>query len=113
MVEAMNIKRLTARVWPVSAIASADAGDNHPEKDGARKHPEHIAIAEEYSRAGGLLTEMAKQPLPPAIAAQIPSSTKVTISDAGREANAIDAQIQDGPADQTRLYHLIARYPLW
>ena len=110
----MNLKRLTARIWPVAATASTDAGDNNPQKDGERKHPEHIAIAEEYSRAGSnTLTEMAAQPLHPAIAAQIPPSTKVTISDAGREANAIDAQIQDGPTDQTRLYHLIARFPLW
>lgn len=88
----MDVKRLTNLIWPVTAVASADAGDNDPEKDGARKHPEHIAIADEYSRAGGALADMARQPLHPAIAAQItPGETKVTISEEGREACRKDA----------------------
>jgi len=107
----MNIKRLTARIWPVAAADSTDAGDNNPDKDGARKHPEHIAVAEQYSRAGGLLAEMASQPLPHAIAVQLSASTKVTISDAGREACRLDAHIVDEiPAGPTRLYQGIARF---
>ena len=107
----MNIKRLTARIWPVVAVTAADASDNDPNKNGERSHPQHIAVAEQYSRAGGLLAEMASQPLPPSIAAQLPAGTKVTISEAGREASRLDAQnFDDIPSGPTRLYQGIARF---
>ena len=67
----MNIKRLTARIWPVAAATSTGTGDHDPDRNSARRNPEHTAAAE-------------------------PSAdTKVTISDAGREACRLDAHIVD------------------
>ena len=83
----MNIKRLTARIWPVAAAASTGTGDNDPNRNNVYRHPEYIA------------------------AAALSVDTKVTISDAGREACRLDAHIVDDiPASTTRLYQGIARY---
>ncbi len=90
----MPIERLPL-VLPVTAVVRTEPEGNDANEDSERKRPEHLAIAEEYSRAGGLLTEMARAPLPLNVVAAIVASTKVTISPEGQQAAAADAHVLD------------------
>ena len=89
----MPIER-TGAVPPVMPVVASQGGSNHPGQDSARKRPEHEGLAREYAEAGRTLADMARDPLPANVAQAI-AGTKVTISEAGRQASELDAEIVD------------------
>lgn len=89
----MPIER-TGAVPPVTPVVASEGGNNHPGEDSARKRFDHEGIARDYAQAGRTLADMAKDPLPANVAEAI-AGTKVTISEEGRHASELDAEIVD------------------
>ncbi len=109
----MNSIRRTGGVPPVTAIIPTDRNDNDVLEDSIRKRPQHDQVAREYSEAAGgqqRLAEMAREPLPLNVQQAI-ESTRVTISDAGRQASRLDAQVlEEPPTDgHVKLYHQVQK----